>query len=285
MQHAGPFDGILGLSQVRFSLQLSIKALLWLVKMGLLLRDNSLLSPHSNANLWLVCCLAQQGAASAFCDLLSYCNRAVAEESMIIVVTRLGQLDIAINSFQYETCTMQGAAVAALICSRLSSCDTAHLRHVEQAADTSSLSQNATDCNGCKENAAVDHTTADLANEDSRQDCRGPSSDAKSPALNTNIAWKAKPFSYRHCNLKFAILGSGYVLRGFEDWLAETVKIPALHVYREHGDRQLPSSESEKLLNCFDPKSTKVFRHSKGHTLPADKVSVRHVRSFLEQLL
>ena len=85
--------------------------------------------------------------------------------------------------------------------------------------------------------------------------------------------------------LRFAIIGSGYCLEVPSPACLAEIRLPAMHVFREHGDRQVASSQSEELYECFAPGSRHVFRHNKGHTLPADKVSVRYIRSFLEQFL
>lgn len=90
-------------------------------------------------------------------------------------------------------------------------------------------------------------------------------------------------------SIKFAIIGSGYELTTPEHAdlrrRIDRIELPSLHVYREHGDRQVSSEESVKLLEWFSPKTRHLFKHNKGHTLPADKVSVGHVRTFLKGFL
>jgi len=93
--------------------------------------------------------------------------------------------------------------------------------------------------------------------------------------------------------LKFVILASGFLSRAPENRaLHESdvkIDLPSLHVYVQEGgrrrDRQIPWSESHALEAWFSDRGKACYQHSRGHFMPADKVSQARYRKFLQAFL
>lgn len=93
---------------------------------------------------------------------------------------------------------------------------------------------------------------------------------------------------------KFSILASGYAFDsiGLSTSPSSICSLPSLHIFGGRGeasegaDRQVSSSESEKLLGLFDSSTRRVLRHGQGHVIPCTKQVVSIFHSFLnDQLL
>lgn len=181
--------------------------------------------------------------------------------------------------------SLQGAAVAAEIAARLQllhaqSSNSGKLVSEERAVASDAQRDEAKDIRSTAVHKGFDHSDGQREPQISSVGDREPGGECGHQDAGGR-KWQG--------GLKFVIIGSGYELRTPEHSNLRrcmgVVEMPSLHVYRSCGDRQVSSAESTALLHWFSPQGRQVMNHSKGHTLPADKVSVSHVRSFLRQFL